>query len=287
MAETVRPKKGNREAFAAVRQSLQGDCDHCFGLCCAALPFAASADFAIDKAAGQPCLHLRGDFRCGIHDSLRQKGFRGCTVYDCFGAGQKVSRVIFNGVDWRQNPGSAASMFETFLIVRQLHEMLAYVAEALTFPSIDGTPLQSKLLSAYDETEKLAGMSPEKLELLDVPAHRAAIGALLMEASELERKTTYLNCVHLRGADRIGASMRKADLRGACLRGAYLVAADLRGANLRGADALGADFRDADLSGADLTGCLFLTQMQLHAARGDSRTILPPSLRRPDHWPTV
>lgn len=33
------------------RLSLQADCDNCFGLCCVALPFAASADFAIDKDA--------------------------------------------------------------------------------------------------------------------------------------------------------------------------------------------------------------------------------------------
>ena len=50
---------------------LQSDCGSCFGLCCVALPFAASADFAIDKDAGRPCPNLRTDFRCGIHTELR------------------------------------------------------------------------------------------------------------------------------------------------------------------------------------------------------------------------
>ena len=44
---------------ARVELGLRADCGSCFGLCCVALPFAASADFAVDKAAGQPCANLR------------------------------------------------------------------------------------------------------------------------------------------------------------------------------------------------------------------------------------
>ncbi|GJM72906.1 hypothetical protein HMSSN036_51220 [Paenibacillus macerans] len=73
-------------------------------------------------------------------------------------------------------------------------------------------------------------------------------------------------------------------MRGANLRGAYLIAADLRDANLRMADLIGADLRDADLRGADLSSCLFLTQMQLNAAKGDRSTKLPPKFVRPAHW---
>lgn len=56
---------------------------------------------------------------------------------------------------------------------------------------------------------------------------------------------------------------------------------DLRRADLRLADLIGADLREADLSGADLTGCLFLTQSQVDAAKGDAANKLSPSLRRP------
>jgi len=76
-----------------IYSTLQGDCENCFGMCCVALPFAASSDFAMNKEAGKPCQNLREDFRCGVHSSLRERGFRGCTVYDCFGAGQKVSQM--------------------------------------------------------------------------------------------------------------------------------------------------------------------------------------------------
>lgn len=76
-------------------RALRADCGSCFGLCCVALPFSASADFAVDKAAGTACGNLGDDFRCGIHTRLRTEGFNGCTVYDCFGAGQRVSQVTF------------------------------------------------------------------------------------------------------------------------------------------------------------------------------------------------
>lgn len=67
-------------------------------------------------------------------------------------------------------------------------------------------------------------------------------------------------------------------------RGAYLLGADLRGANLGRADLLGADLRAADVRGALLAGSIFLTQPQLDAARGDSRTTIPAALTRPRHW---
>ena len=81
---------------------LRADCARCFALCCVAPTFAVSVDFAINKKAGKPCPKLHSDFRCSIHTQLRQQGFRGCAVYDCFGAGQKVSLVTFAGLDWQQ-----------------------------------------------------------------------------------------------------------------------------------------------------------------------------------------
>ena len=87
-----------------------------------------------------------------------------------------------------------------------------------------------------------------------------------------------------RGADLIGAKLKGADLRGANLRGAYLIGADLRGVDLGTAALLGADLRAADVRGADLSGCLFLTQPQVTAAKGDISTRLPVALTPPAHW---
>ncbi|CAL9599240.1 hypothetical protein SUDANB58_05403 [Streptomyces sp. enrichment culture] len=265
------------------RAALRGDCERCFGLCCVALPFTASADFARDKEAGTPCPNLRDDHRCGIHARLRQRGYPGCTVYDCFGAGQRVSQVTFGGRDWRSGPpGHARRMFDVFPVVRGLHELLWYLAEALTLPA--ARPLHADLRRLRQRTERLAGGTPEELAALDVAAHRQEVNALLLRTSELVRAGVRGRRKNRRGADLMGARLKGADLRGANLRGAYLIAADLTGADLRGADLIGADLRDADLTDADLTGAFFLTQPQLHAARGSAGTRLPKSVIRPAHW---
>ncbi|MDT9695706.1 pentapeptide repeat-containing protein [Streptomyces sp. P17] len=262
---------------------LRGDCANCFGLCCVALPFAASADFAVDKRAGTPCRNLQDDHRCGIHARLRQRGFTGCTVYDCFGAGQRVSQVTFGGQDWRTGSAEdARRMFDVFPVVRQLHELLWYLTEALTLPA--ARPVHADLRRLLKKTEELAAGSPQELARLDVGAHRQEVGAVLMQASELTRAGLRGRRKDRRGADLMGARLKGADLRGISLRGAYLIAADLTGADLRGADLLGADLRDADLTDTDLTDAFFLTQPQLNAARGSEKTRLPGSLARPTHW---
>ncbi|MFF8933232.1 pentapeptide repeat-containing protein [Streptomyces paradoxus] len=267
----------------AEQAELRGDCERCFGLCCVALPFAASADFAVDKAAGTPCRNLREDHRCGIHARLRQSGFTGCTVYDCFGAGQQVSQVTFGGRDWRTGPrADARRMFEVFPVVRQLHELLWYLTEALALPA--ARPVRAELGEALEKTRALTAGTPEELAGLDVAAHRQEVNVLLLRTSELARAGTKGRRKDRRGADLMGARLRGADLRGASLRGAYLIAADLTGADLRGADLIGADLRDADLTDADLTGAFFLTQPQLNAARGSAGTRLPGSVARPGHW---
>ncbi|WP_229373468.1 pentapeptide repeat-containing protein [Umezawaea beigongshangensis] len=261
---------------------LRADCERCFALCCVAPAFAASTDFAIDKGAGHACPNLQDDFRCGIHTRLRQRGFAGCTVYDCFGAGQQVSQITFGGTSWRQAPDTAKQMFEVFPVVRQLHELLHHLTEALTLPP--ARALRAELGRARDETERLAGLGPDALLELDVAAHRQEVNGLLVRTSELVRAGAGRRRKEHRGADLIGAKLRGADLRGANLRGAYLIGADLRRADLRTADLIGADLRSADLSGADLRESLFLVQAQLDAARGDAQTALPPSLTRPAHW---
>ncbi|HEV2239626.1 MAG TPA: pentapeptide repeat-containing protein [Streptosporangiaceae bacterium] len=265
------------------RSSLRADCARCAGLCCVAPAFSASADFAIDKAAGQACPNLRPDFRCGIHARLRQRGFPGCAAYDCFGAGQKVTQVTFGGQDWRRAPGMAAQMFRVFTIMRQLHELLWYLGEALALPTAG--PLHAELGRAFEETERLTRGTPAALEALEMTAYRRDLTALLRRASELARAGPGgEGGADLGGADLIGAGLAGAELRGASLRGAVLIGADLRGADLRGADLTGADLRGADLRGADLAGSIFLTQSQVDTARGDVGTKLPPPLSSPAHW---
>jgi uncharacterized protein YjbI with pentapeptide repeats len=265
-----------------VNLGLRADCSSCFGLCCVAPAFSASADFAIDKPAGHACPHLQADFRCGIHTRLRVQGFRGCTVYDCFGAGQQVSQVTFGGRDWREAPETARQMFEVFATMRNLHELLWYLGQALMLQP-DGR-LRGELRLALEATERLTDSGADALQAMDLAAHRQVVNALLLRASEGVRAGVRPKARDARGADLIGAGLSGADLRGANLRGVQLVGADLRGADLRMADLTGADLRGADLSGADLSDAIFVIQSQLDAAKGDAQTRVPASLARPGHW---
>jgi hypothetical protein len=266
-----------------VRQPLRADCSRCAGLCCVAPAFAASADFAIDKPAGLPCVHLQSDHRCGIHAQLRDRGFPGCTVFDCFGAGQQVVQHTFGGRSWRDFPDLAEDMFAVLPVMRQLHEGLWHLTEALARPA--AAPLRDELRALRTRTEELAAAGAAELRSLDVAAHRRRIGELLGRVSALVRSGCRARS--RRGADMLGADLRRTGLCGADLRGAYLIGADLRDVDLGPADLLGADLRAADLRGADLSSCLFLTQPQLEAARGDAGTRIPAVLSRPGHWPVA
>ncbi|MDP4126602.1 MAG: pentapeptide repeat-containing protein [Bacillota bacterium] len=275
------------------RSDLRADCENCFGLCCVSLYFSASEGFPVDKDAGQPCLNLQPDFRCCIHKSLSEMGLKGCIGFDCFGAGQKVAKVSYRGHDWRKVRESAKQMFEVFLIMRQLHELLWYLTEAMTLQP--ARPIYGAISSMLDETERLTHLKPDSLMELDVAVHRADVNTLLLKTSELvraevrhgQKERSGRMKTFGRGADLMGADLKTIDLRGANLRGAYLIAADLRGTDLSGTDFIGADFRDADLRGADLTKSIFLTQAQLNVAKGDTSTKLPSSLTRPTHWGTI
>lgn len=261
---------------------LRADCANCFGLCCVVPAYAASADFAITKPAGTPCPNLLDDFRCGIHTQLRDRGFPGCTVYDCFGAGQQVAQHTYQGQDWRTDPQRAQEMFAVFPIMRELHELLWHLTEARRWPAT--APVHPDLDRLTTELTTLTALPPAELLALDVTAHWKQADPLLSRASELIRADS--PGPQRRGADLMGADLRRKRLRGANLRGAYLIGADLREVDLTLADLIGADLRGADLRGANLTDSLFLTQFQVNAARGDSTTRLPAGLERPAHWRT-
>lgn len=272
------------------RSNLHPDCENCFGLCCVALYFSVSEGFPIDKNAGEPCSNLEQDFRCCIHNNLLEHGLKGCIAFECFGAGQKVSKVSFDGRDWRKAPESSEQMFKVFLFMRQLHELLWYLTETLTLQP--ASPIHDVLSSMLYETEQVTCLRPDLLMQLDLVAYRAKVNTLLLRSSELVRSEVLHGLkTHRgskktfgRGADLIACDLRKIDLRGANLRGAYLIAADLRGVDLTGTDFIGADFRDIDIRGADLSNSIFLTQAQLNVAKGDVSTKLPPLLIHPKHW---
>lgn len=280
----------DKEIAKNIRKGLTADCSNCFGLCCTALNIMASSDFPINKPAGTPCMNLRSDYGCQIHSHLREKGFKGCTVFDCLGAGQVVSQFTFNGQSWRDNPETREKMFQVFPIMEQIHEMISYVAEAIShdIPNV----LSDKLSQKLKELQDLTKLDTDELLSLDLVMYRFSLNELLTVASESIRANIIAKLPgakkvkdfnHAR-ADWMGKILKDKDLRATDFRGAYLIASDMQNSDLRAVSFIGADLRDANLSGANLSTSMFLTQMQINSAKGDGKTILPSHIQRPSHW---
>jgi uncharacterized protein YjbI with pentapeptide repeats len=253
---------------------LAADCDSCFALCCVLLPFAAGSGFGLDKPGGTPCPNLADDDRCSIHATLREDGWAGCTIFDCFGAGQQVSQVTYAGVSWREHD-NLGEMAAVLSVMRQLHEMLAHLTEVRA-----RLPDAAAPSTAYDEIVRLTATTPDDLLAVDIDELRERVSDVLADASRQIRGAD----APAPGRDLAGRDLRRTDVRRADLRGTLLIRADLRDCDLTDTDLLGADVRDADARGADLTHALFVSQAQLNALRGDSLTRIPTGRTRPGHW---
>ncbi|MZQ98965.1 MAG: pentapeptide repeat-containing protein [Acidaminobacter sp.] len=282
---------GNISALKEWRlRVLKSDCPGCYGLCCVALHFSASEGFPLDKAPGKPCPHLMADFKCEVHDSLAARGYKGCIGFDCLGAGQRLTGVTFPSQSWRAAPKLSRPMFEAFVVMRHLYELLWYLSEALE--RCEGKRLRRALQEALIETDSLTFLDPEALVKIDVNALRAGANEFLIEVGEQVRgiygngKAAPQSVRQRLGryADLAGVKLGAMNLKGANLRGAILIASDLSHSDLSGAELIGADLRDANLCGANLANALYLTQAQVNSAKGDRETQLPEILDRPVHW---
>ncbi|MEG0051073.1 MAG: pentapeptide repeat-containing protein [Terrisporobacter sp.] len=266
--------------------TLKIDCSKCKGFCCVALYFSKSDGFPKDKVGGTPCTNLKEDFTCKIHKDLNKKGLKGCTSYDCFGAGQKVSQITYKDKTWQKDSKLAIEMFDVFVIMRQLHEMLWYLCDALTFAQDEVT--KNKLKTMIKKTEELTNLDGSYILNIDIENHRNKVNCLLKTVGEAVRKVISKKKSNKKplapGFDFIGANLTNTNLLGGNLAGSLLIAANLKDCDLSGAMVIGADMRDANLCGANLENCIFLTQSQINTAKGDSKTKLPKGLIKPSHW---
>ena len=113
---------------------LTPDCARCDALCCVLLAFDASDAFGFDKPACTACTHLAPDNACRIHAGLDQQGFRGCVLFDCHGAGQRITGQVFAGRSWRDDPGLMPDMTDAFRTLRRLHEAALLLQQAARLP---------------------------------------------------------------------------------------------------------------------------------------------------------
>jgi hypothetical protein len=148
-------------------------------MCCVATSFDASEDFAIAKPAGVGCRYLRRDCRCAIHDRLVERGFGGCAIYDCYGAGPRVTRA-FAG-----RPGCDPERDEAFLILRVVHELLWLLTQAARRCSdhVD-RHLAHALDLEIDALDAVAHLAPSDLIALDMRPYLDRARAVLHRTGE-------------------------------------------------------------------------------------------------------
>ena len=262
--------------YASLTEGLKINCGMCVGLCCVALYCAKTDGFPADKEGGRPCRHLMGDFRCDMHERLAEKNMKGCLSYDCFGAGQKVTRIYGADKNWRLNPEKAGEIFQVFLIMFQLHQIQWYLLEALSLNI--GEQLKGEIEALINENENMTGKSPEDILKLDIGEYQLHVNQVLKQVNcKVATKT-------IGGKNFPGKNFRKARLDNMDFSMALMIADDLEGCSLNGTSFLGADIRDDNIRNTDLSHSIFLTQMQINSAKGNIHTRLPENLTMPATW---
>ena len=240
------------------------------------LPFSAvvRASASTSRAAG-PASTCSTTTAAASTPRSATDGWPGCTVFECFGAGQQVSQVTYAGVSWREQD-NLAEMGAVLSVMRQLHEMLVHLARS------SGARLTRGHGGARPRSRRSPRADPEALLTFDLDDLHERVGRLLADASTRLRARGRQRRPVARG----GPAGRRlsGDHRGGVVPRGDPHPGGPAGPTSARSDLLGADLRDADLRGSDLSTAMFLTQLQVNAAVGDARTSLPPGLQRPPHW---
>lgn len=162
------------------------DCNRCQALCCVYPAFDKSDMFGLDKAGGEPCPNLGGEFACSIHAGLGERGFRGCQIYDCLGAGPRVIAFAeFAGRSWRDDPATAEAMFSAFQRLKEVHELAQLLGSAGRLPL---SPAQQRHLAALRDRLGLdRAWTAEALEAFEGPDFGRDVRAFLAGLRDVAR----------------------------------------------------------------------------------------------------
>lgn len=114
--------------------ALTADCNACMGICCVAPSFDKGSEFSLSKPALTPCPHLNDKNRCKIYRNLDWHGFPACAAFDCKGAGQYLTQVMYPGKSWREDPILKAEIAESYRRLRRVHDLLELFSLAAALP---------------------------------------------------------------------------------------------------------------------------------------------------------
>ncbi|MCE7998484.1 MAG: hypothetical protein HEP70_06480 [Rhodobiaceae bacterium] len=130
--------------------------------------FEVSDDFAISKPAEAGCPNLDACGQCRVHEKLEDLGFRGCAVFECYGAGQRVTQELFGGRTWQEDESLMRPMARRFRQVRRLHELLMLLEAAAVLPL--SPPDEARRKSLAQAVDVIAAQSSEDIAVDEVYA---------------------------------------------------------------------------------------------------------------------
>ena len=232
---------------------LKIDCKNCSGLCCVALYCAKTDGFPANKEAGTPCVYLDSDYSCKIHSKLSEKNYKGCLAYDCFGAGQRTTQLCLSKGSWKTTHKHEDMIFEMFVMVFQMHQMLWYLVEAynLTADKLLKTAIDELIIENDQIIEKL----PDHGSKIDLSVYRLKVNTVLKQISSAISSGTSSD--KHSGITYFGKNFKKANLDGKNFSTSLMIAANFTGCSLKKTNFLGADIRDANLKDTDLSESIF------------------------------
>ncbi len=164
-------------------EELKIDCSKCSGLCCVALFCFKMDGFPEEKPVGKPCINLQDDFRCKIHTELIKQKMKGCLGYDCFGAGQKVSQTIYHNTNWQTDHVKSQEIFDVFLVIFQIHQILYFLAEAKTI--IPARELWNYIGTLIKKGRDIGKASPQDILAFDIGGYKQQVNECLRKVSSL------------------------------------------------------------------------------------------------------
>lgn len=247
-------------------ESLKIECQECLGICCTALYFSKIDGFYEDKKAGQDCINLDSQHRCKIYQELLVKNSKGCKIYDCFGAGQKVTQMYLNRQVVDQE------VCKIYLIMYQLYQMLWYLLQAKNYG-------QKQVNGSLQTIQEIIQLSAKEILQTNIDTIIKEAKMALKKASDtltaidVTKKQTYFQKdLSFKNLDHKDFSMT------------IMIASNLEGSSLDKTNFLATDIRDTNIKNTDMSNCLFLTQGQINSAIGNQNTQLPSYLTKPETW---
>ncbi|WP_157803145.1 pentapeptide repeat-containing protein [Lacrimispora celerecrescens] len=142
--------------------------------------------------------------------------------------------------------------------------------------------LKSTIDLLISENEQMLQQPMDHIAMLDLSEYRLNVNKVLKQiSSDISANDT---SSQFHGLIYLGKNFKKANLDRKNFSMSLMIAANLSGCSLWNTNFLGADLRDANIKNADLSKSIFLTQMQINSALGNSNTKIPINLTRPATW---